>query len=1200
MSKMNSRKQRGSVTIFLVLILVPMLLITSIFVDASKTNLTKAVVNSTADLTLNTALANYDTELKKLYGLFATEQDTDKLYDSLEEYFSAMITQSGLEESDATTFSKMIIRALKRSGGGSNYSDFLMMEFMEEAKITKVDQGSLTNPVVLEQQIVDFMKYRSPINTGLGFIQALKSFQTLEKQKDLINKRKEYYEKQEEMMNYLRLAWINILKYQNLDITEKLVHDIADYANGEGDFAGEGIKDKYTFSNMRYFSDISSRKRFYDIYKMDGESFSVIGIGGESSSPISETYGGALSAEMIKSAVKQFENAYDDAYGKTDGGSFKLPAGTSGDAKSQLWLQNNYDGSYKEFGEAARRVFDAYSTLNGIQGSIDKMRTDPESDPDGKIQQDKAKFQAALGDLSSYEGKFNTISNAVNSVYSQLEPFRKYYIDTAIGSYLPEIKTEIKEINETLHEFYDEHLIKAIKENERKEGNYLSKAIEYLNKAFKASKGLNQKREEWSQAANNPVIKDTTLATQDRAEIAHLGEMLTQESVSKLVTRLMRVYEELTKVREEIEKFEYCDSKVYSMTFESFASSLEGNYSGNLEKLPLSYGEIKNISDAFFTSQFKEGKIEWKWAAEDASNPELTKGEQTGLYTYLSKQFGTEIDTSGNSEELPKDYKKEFEDLTKDNNDEKDGSGLQTSGGSVSKIPRITSAGTVAGTSASSDPHSATKSKTVTSSSLFADLASMSATFRDNLYISDYVNSMLSFSTIEKEAEDKKKSKTDEEDRGIKTLTQEDINAENNKIYPNEVEYVIFGGSNSSNVNAACASIYGIRLAFNLVSAFSIAEVVNEAAVIAAALSAASLGVIPQPLIQCVIIIAAACIESGIDLAELKEGKAVVLFKTNQTFNTTVSGLGKSIAKKGASTVVDLGSEILIEILNSTDEEAEKLIGEYKEKIEEYLDQTFNNMSENIAMVGINTMYSAAQDGWAEGLLKEYDGEELKAFIRKQIDESLQKWANSGGSSPLEAQLKSIAYGILTDYVDNFVEAVMSGEGNGDMSVGLNNVMTACRRRISDAVNDAGSAISGYREDFKNSIIEACRNGADNLKKTIDEKLSMFGDGSSNNGNAAQSLLSFRYSDYLRFFLMVGLYTCHDGILYRTGDLLQTNMLIKNSKFELNKSSAYVKIEGEIKANPLLLSLQLFSDKTEDVLSDTSWYQYHFEKVKGY
>ena len=75
-------RRRGAISIFLILVLVPMLIVSSIFVDMSRIRLAKAAATSAGDLTLNTALTNYDAVLKDMYGLFATSQSIDEMLEN--------------------------------------------------------------------------------------------------------------------------------------------------------------------------------------------------------------------------------------------------------------------------------------------------------------------------------------------------------------------------------------------------------------------------------------------------------------------------------------------------------------------------------------------------------------------------------------------------------------------------------------------------------------------------------------------------------------------------------------------------------------------------------------------------------------------------------------------------------------------------------------------------------------------------------------------------------------------------------------------------------------------------------------------------------------------------------------------------------------------------------------------------------------
>ena len=101
----------------------------------------------------------------------------------------------------------------------------------------------------------------------------------------------------------------------------------------------------------------------------------------------------------------------------------------------------------------------------------------------------------------------------------------------------------------------------------------------------------------------------------------------------------------------------------------------------------------------------------------------------------------------------------------------------------------------------------------------------------------------------------------------------------------------------------------------------------DSAFAIATPISAATLGVIPVPLIQAAIIIGIACCESAIDLNDIRNGQEVPLFKTAETWHCSVNGLineakgvAGSLIKEGTSYVIDEGTRKLGEVLDMTDE----------------------------------------------------------------------------------------------------------------------------------------------------------------------------------------------------------------------------------------------------------------------------------------
>lgn len=85
------RKNHGAISVFLVMILVPCMLIASIFVDISRVQLARAVAESSADLALSTLMSNYDYDLSEYYGLMGSCQNISEYYSLVTEYYDTAL-----------------------------------------------------------------------------------------------------------------------------------------------------------------------------------------------------------------------------------------------------------------------------------------------------------------------------------------------------------------------------------------------------------------------------------------------------------------------------------------------------------------------------------------------------------------------------------------------------------------------------------------------------------------------------------------------------------------------------------------------------------------------------------------------------------------------------------------------------------------------------------------------------------------------------------------------------------------------------------------------------------------------------------------------------------------------------------------------------------------------------------------------------
>ena len=142
-------------------------------------------------------------------------------------------------------------------------------------------------------------------------------------------------------------------------------------------------------------------------------------------------------------------------------------------------------------------------------------------------------------------------------------------------------------------------------------------------------------------------------------------------------------------------------------------------------------------------------------------------------------------------------------------------------------------------------------------------------------------------------------------------------------------------------------------------------------------------------------------------------------------------------------------------------------------------------------------------------------------------------------------------------------------------------------------------------------VDKALTEGADSLKETLNEQMSgMFGELSESSpldikeadNTGISSLLSFTYSDYLRLFVLIALYTSEEAVLLRTADVVQVNMahVTGEGGYLLSESAVYVDISATVQVKPTLLALPLFAEVEGNPSSESNWYTIKYEGIRGY
>ncbi len=1302
------RKTQGAISIFLVLVLLPMLTVSSVFIDASKVNLGKALAESAGDLTLNTALTNYDTKLKDLYGLMATAQNTDDLFARLEDYYRTCITSSGVSEGEANFYVEEIMDSLRSVDASNDTADLMNMELVSFAA-KKYADADLANPTIIKKQVVDFMKYRAPINTGLSFVNSLKSFSTLSKQSELAEKKQQYYEAQQGVMENLKAAWGNIAIYNgtnivtNPDYIKNIKSDMKKIKAVDKGSDETGVyknvhtwlvKDIYGVKNYRNYPYSVTMAEYVGYTAPDGtkqefDSILRFNSNGSVSDDVTDylkNYSLTKLPELkdIKPVINNFykeleeiqtaEKAINNATG------FYMNEKT--DYVVRFFVKLRKTDSNNGYTNSVASLYTAYQKMQAMMIWLDGYDLTEVKDEDGNvITSDSIKNETYLlnnSNSKSIKEWYKTMTTdyeKVMSDFSDRATASSGYATKTNNQYNSssnKASTSVSTISTNVNS-YCESL-----ENSSKA---LEKAIECLEAAKTGVEGeMATAKQNWSNVANDKSIKDTSLAKQDKAEIDQLDNYLTAENISKLITRLTNINKNIEAQIKAIKAYKYCGKFIGEIkTLDDLSNVAKAKFGdGQLSGVSFKISELNKKVSEWWTAGWsvpaKNNDVNDSWVNQSGTQPDLTK-DKLALYTYLYSHFASTTINASASETKPsttvetedsKNGKNVFNSLKSSAKTNSDGNATKAEAGQASAkakdknikdntvctaaLPSTLSndsSKTPSGSSkVSFDENASGKSAAGQSASslgsMFGDdflksIADLGEDLRNKLYFADYVMSMFSFDTIENEYKIEK-DVSEVKDGDILSLTKSPISPANNYAYGAEVEYIIYGGGNTGNVAKAYGSIYAIRFGFNLVYAFATSEIRDGALAMATPISAATLGIIPVPLIQAVIIIALACCESGIDLVELQEGKAVPLYKSSKTWHCSISGLlntarglAGQIVKPVALGLVDAGVNQLNAMLDMTDEELNKMIDSGTENVENAVEEAYDQIiteNANLAIQELTTLINTAIEN-TRILNPNETYEQKKADMKNWVKQEIKKWGDQQTGSDLPAVVKREAANLIANnsgtYIDGLFDVMESNVQKTQVGTVLGQVSSATaqagsnledvgglvmeyistiRKQITGSIVNSSDKVKQVKKQAVDKVRESMNGGADKLKDTLSSEIDKIC-GTSATGDKATgvaSLCSFTYSDYLRLFLLIALYTSEENVILRTADVIQVNMAkVENKKsYSLTKSIAYVEITAEVLVKPTFLALPLFAGVQKNPKDDTAWYTVTYTGIAGY
>lgn len=340
--------ERGSVTVFLTLILIPTIIITAVLMDMSRIRLFSNQAIMAADNYAEGVLAEYDNLLKELYGVFAVTQDKEgvEAINDLREYVKTSFDPSG----KIMNFGHLAGILSKDIDGFMPYKpketeEGIIVGKDEFPYYEAVEGANLSNPYVLGTQIGDFMRYRmfkelgKSEEEGGGVLDTLDSLKSIEadsevakKMENVMKKISAIIEKQEKF--YDKVLDIEDEYYKYLKMLN-IMYDVVQYGGNVYDKIRSLRLDNdrfvfmedYPFDNDEATSDeptgmralISGEySRYFKKRKVLGEASANV------NSDEDEDEDNEEKKSQIEKELRWYSDSYQSVYNGADSSKFKV------------------------------------------------------------------------------------------------------------------------------------------------------------------------------------------------------------------------------------------------------------------------------------------------------------------------------------------------------------------------------------------------------------------------------------------------------------------------------------------------------------------------------------------------------------------------------------------------------------------------------------------------------------------------------------------------------------------------------------------------------------------------------------------------------------------------------------------------------------------------------------------------------------
>lgn len=950
MKKKSKRKiQRGAVTVFLALILVPCIIFVCAFGDIARVQLSKARASSAADLTLYSLMSHYDKDLSDYYGLVASCQNINEFYDETTKYFLGMMTASGMSDTGKDLFIQYMdgLRA-------GDITDFLQVDLASDFGITAAENGSLgENPALIEDSIVEFMKYRGPAEIFTKVVSRfremdLSSAKEADANKKVSDAKGECAQAQSDLLEAALYSYIAMKQYQILYEVDD-VPSIQKYHTVEEELPKiwrdyKGVTELIT---MYYAGTENIRLVDFPLYSLDMYHYEAKNIG----TPVLDDSGTlyCINSDDLEALLKDVDSniqTIEGAQNRIVQSCQDLPASVAvnegvNDVRYAMAVQNAVSTSdLNKMRNTGKTLLQIYAQLKAAKDcdpypTEDNLPYDWEDQIDAamsKIEEIQNQYFSTAGNTSymklvkNYQtcaitrGAVEGVQNCTYEFYSEL-----LGRNATIGQFNEKVKGDLTELQNKLSAQYTQ--LKIILKGGKityKDNEYTVKSLE---KILDLARTYREKRDDWGSTANNAgtAYGDSEYALYSNKDLSDeekktdaMAAAINEEDVKAMMERIEHIMDDIKTLQTALDGFTYGGKSVTKMNGRADIISAGSSVISGQQSLYLQ--DNKEAASGYFERLIQPSSDQFYQApslttGETGNNPNLKT--DCNFFRFLANQFDSKLDDIQKNLEENKNNNKKYQEEAEEERDSAQEADNKFLKGMGDNLPETH------GGASGANP--------ITSLVGIADkiINGNIDELRDQIYVCEYIMDMFSYSSFNNEGEYRRLTNgqytyTDFVSNGYvypncwdawntvdpanlyenQSLTNRQINQNNNWANLAEVEYILYGAKdNSKNLAKAYKNIYEIRLILNTASGFqNFYSVTNDnhnaraIQYVADAVWGLTAGIVPVPLTKCILIGVMTIVESTHDLNLLKAGMPVALYKSKDDWFCSLDRAGSKIS----------------------------------------------------------------------------------------------------------------------------------------------------------------------------------------------------------------------------------------------------------------------------------------------------------------